>query len=195
MFNSYITLFRSEYEKSLLLKYTVPAILLLLVLYLMDALSKASNDRIIVQEEKIKGLQQQADWSKVSEESQLKAAELSSLLWEAETLELASADLQSELRTLTKDRVIALRINMASPEPLVVPNIWKLSAEVTGKLLASQVPEMLLDIAKSEPALSIDRFSYMPSRNQAGAIHISVLVSLGKVSRDELKNDLAGVPQ
>ena len=192
MLSAYMDQFRAEYEKSPWLKYVLPVLFVLLTLYMLDALSVASAQKsqeyrqLLSREAKVSGLQEQADWQLAKQKAEQRYQELSKYVWKAESLELASADLQSVLRQLAKDKVTALRINIAPPEQTNVPDIWRLSAEVSGKLRPSQVPDMLIDSASKEPAISIERFTYLPARNQNGAMQVSILVSIEPASDNQV---------
>ncbi len=173
-----------ESANSRWLPYALPALLLILALYVVDVLSQANRGlaaeyaQLASRETRVLSVGQQADWSEVSQQAQEKYRQLEARFWSVESLELASADMQMRLRSIARDRIEALRIAMAPPRHIETTGVWQLSAEVTGRLTAGEVPGLLFELASADPAMVVDRFNYAPGRSRVGLLQVSAYIQL-----------------
>ena len=182
MNNPVLAKLHDEYKRSPLLQYAPALIVVILTVYVISLLWERNEAleqeyrRLSVSEARLQNVSQQADWEALATQAAAQAERLDARIWQAESTELASADVQTAIQNLVRDRVEALRINIASPIFQEEAGSWKLSVEVGGRFVSDSVPLILVSIAEHQPALVLERFEYGRSRNHVGTLHLSALV-------------------
>ena len=170
-----------------MLQYALPIAGLVLSLYLVVALEEGNretrvyHEQLLRQEASHRNVRAQADWKVLVDRERRRFEALDEHLWMAESLELASADLQSALRTIARDRVVGSRIELADPEPLADGELWLVRASVSGRLQPDEVVAFLAAIGTREKRLITERLNYYPNRGHSVDLQVVALFRLATV--------------
>ncbi len=185
--NKLLTQFQQEYQRSNLLKGSVLIIPIILLAYLL-VLSQASIQpfqqeyaRLQKQQLKLQALENQADWQQELAKEQSKNRALTPFFWQAETLELGSADVQAALNKMTQLNLLAPTIKLAEPVWREDLNAWALNIEINGRLLEKGIQSLLLTLAEQQPVLSVENFSYSPARSGMMSLQLTALLTITQV--------------
>ena len=178
---------RASIEESPTLQYALPVIGLVMAFYAVDALEEANSessryfDQLLRQEASHRSVEVQADWQALRDREGLRFAALDENIWVAESLELASADLQSALRTIARDRVVGSRIELVDPEPIASTDLWIIRASLVGRLHTDEVIAFLAVLDSQEATLVTERLNYYPNRGHSVDLQV---VALFRVASD-----------
>ncbi len=172
---------RKSVHESPTLQYALPVIGVILAFYVVATLEEANSEseryfeRLLRQEASHMSVEVQADWLALRDRESLRFAALDENLWVAETLELASADLQTTLRTIARDRVVGARIELTDPERLEHSDLWLIRASIAGRLEGDAVIAFLAALEMQEKTLVTERLSYYPTRGRSVNLHVVAL--------------------
>lgn len=174
---------RAQYAGSTLLQYTLPLISAILLLYVAMAVFdrveplRQEHQQLQQQQARLAVLEAGADWAGLVAHEREREQALLARIWQARSVELGTADVQTAINALTRDRVQALRVRFAEPLWLPEANAWQLSAEFSGRLAASEVQALLAALDAQRPALRVERFGYKPGRSDLLTVQLSALLA------------------
>lgn len=117
--------------------------------------------------QKLDQLEAQTEWPERLATEQQTGQQLSERLWKAQSAGLAEADLQNFLRQqINSYQGDGLRLRLAPTEPITLggESLFKVSAEVTAVIQASQIDALIRALAEDKRALVVERFSYSSQR-------------------------------
>lgn len=179
---------RAAIDESPILTYALPLIGLILVVYVVTMIEAASAGRaatfeaLLRQEASHRSVEAQADWQAVLAAQQARFAALDERTWQAESRELASADVQSVLRAIARDRLTGSRIEMAEPARLGQSDRFLIRASLTGRAHRDRVADFLVALADQAPPLVTERLHYYPERGNSVDVQIVAVFRIGASS-------------
>jgi hypothetical protein len=174
---------KDQYASSTMLQYLLPVIPAILLLYLavttfdQAAPLQAESRHLQQQQSRLATLQASADWSALVERERHNEQRLQGRIWQAESVELGTADVQTTLNELAREKIRALRVRFAEPLWLAETGAWQLSAELSGRVQAGQVQGLMSELSRQRPQLRIDLFSYAAERSGLITIQVSALLT------------------
>lgn len=175
---------KEEFDQSRLLQFAIPVILIALTFYLIDVMVEQQGlvrqelNQLLQRERKYEELQAGTDWARLGESELNRQARIEGHIWQAETIELAAADLQTSIRKLVNEKVQAVRIQVAEPNWLQEAQLWRVSAEISGRAAGDEVQSLMLAMEQQQPPFMIERFSFAPGRGGVLLMQLSIYVAL-----------------
>ena len=182
--------FQRAYSSSQLLQYTLPLIPIILCIYLAVVVLdwSANREREFNQLQDaattLKGLTSNTNWHTLLQREQLRHERLRPLIWSAESIELARADLQTALNTLLKDKINVLRVKFAEPRWSQQGALWAVPIDVSGRLDRGDAVSLFVDLANHRPGLAVDQLDYSPRRSGLISMQLLALLDVASVSGD-----------
>lgn len=116
---------------------------------------------------KLDQLESQTEWPQRWEAEKATGTQLQQRLWKATTIGLAEADLQNYLRNLINNHNgDGLRLRLAPTETVVLggESLFKVSADVSAVINATQIDNLMRAMAENPQSLLVERFGYSPQR-------------------------------
>lgn len=159
----------------------VPGIIVLyLALVVRDAVDVAAADSAPLERRaaRLDSLAGSGDWSARIAAEEAAAARWEQELWQADSAELAAADLQTVLQKLTTEHLSWSRLKLAPTENVDELGGWRVRVEVNGKLKDEvSVLPLMQALAEHRPRILIDQFNLSSQRGRVLTLHLSVLVT------------------
>jgi hypothetical protein len=134
---------------------------------------------------KLDQLQHQTQWSERWQHEQVVGEKLRAKLWEAQSDNLAEADLQNFLRKImTGHGMQNYRPRLAPTERVSLggESVIKVTAEVSGVVAVGQIDHLMKALADNPKSLSIERFNYNPQAGGQLTMHIVAYFLVAKSS-------------
>ncbi len=125
---------------------------------------------------KLDQLQHQTQWQERWRHEQRVGETLRATLWEAQSDNLAEADLQNFLRKImTGHGVQNYRPRLATTERVSLggETVIKVAAEVSGAVAVGQIDHLMKALADNPKSLSVERFNYNPQAGGQLTLHIA----------------------
>jgi hypothetical protein len=157
----------------------VPAILIAyLALLTGDQVSAAAADRVPLERRatRLDALAGSGDWQARVEDGRRQLEQWEAQAWHARSAELAAADLQTALRSITAEHLAWNRMKFSPAEPIPGIDGWRIKAEINGKLKEGGVMGMVQAIAEHQPRILIEQMSVSLQRGQTLRLQLSVVV-------------------
>lgn len=130
-------------------------------------------------------LQHQTQWSERLQHEHAVGEKLRAKLWEAQSDNLAEADLQNFLRKImTGHGMQNYRPRLAPTERVNLggESVIKVAAEVSGAVAVGQIDHLMKALADNPKSLSIERFNYNPQAGGQLTLHIAAYFLVTKPS-------------
>jgi len=118
---------------------------------------------------KLQSLKNETHWPQSLAQEQKVNQQLRQSLWQANSAELAAADLQNFINTLLKKHQVKfprLKLNEAQILDNTQNSIWKIQLELNGVLPGEQLVALLNNLSNHPKEIIIEQFSYTPQRGQ-----------------------------
>jgi hypothetical protein len=175
--------FQEQLQANQRLRWLLWSVVYIVLFYMglvLNDLRQSHNDTVAQLQRtsiKLDQLEHQTQWPERWQHEQSIGETLRAKLWEAQSENLAEADLQNFLRkVMTGHGMQGYRPRLAPTERVNLggESVIKVSAEVSGAVDVEQIDHLLKALADNPKNISIERFNYNPQADGQLTLHISV---------------------